>query len=148
VGLILDATVLIEAERGRLDLPALLRQQGDTPVAIAAITASDLLQGVERAVDPIIRHRRSRYVEGVLETVETLPFGLPEARAHARVWAALTARGQPIGAHDLLVAATALAADGLLATLDQAEFARVPDLRLLPLDRFRLPALDGPGSAG
>jgi tRNA(fMet)-specific endonuclease VapC len=148
VGLILDTTVLIEAERGRLDLPALLRQQGETPVAIAAITASELLHGVERAADPIIRHRRSRYVEGVLESVETLPFGLPEARAHARIWAALTVRGQPIGTRDLLVAATAVAGDGLLATLNHAEFARVPDLRLVSLDPFQRPALDVPGSGG
>jgi tRNA(fMet)-specific endonuclease VapC len=40
-------------------------------------------------------------------------------------------RGLPIGAHDLLIAATALTHDLAVATLNEKHFARVPRLRVL-----------------
>jgi predicted nucleic acid-binding protein len=67
-------------------------------------------------------------VDAVLDAIRVLPFGLPEARRHADVWAELMNRGTMIGPHDLLVAATALAHGYALATLNQREFARVPGL--------------------
>lgn len=109
---------------------------GEAPVALAAISASELLHGVERARDPAVRQRRSAFVEGVLVNVPVLPFGLAEAREHARIWAALAAAGTRIGPHDLLVAATALVAGSAVATLNGDEFRRVPSLALAPLASF------------
>ncbi|GDY19833.1 hypothetical protein LBMAG56_11780 [Verrucomicrobiota bacterium] len=45
MGIILDSSVLIAAERGRLDLPKLLAAHPSDPFLIAAITASELLHG-------------------------------------------------------------------------------------------------------
>ena len=53
------------------------------------------------------------------------------ARVHARIWADLAAAGERIGAHDLLIAATALAHDLPLATGPAAEFRRVKGLELI-----------------
>ena len=50
------------------------------------------------------------------------------AEVHARVWADLERRGQTIGAHDLLLAATALAGGLGVVTLNEREFSRVPGL--------------------
>jgi tRNA(fMet)-specific endonuclease VapC len=136
VGVILDTAVLIAAERGTFDMAGYLAELGDEPVALAAISASELLHGVERARDPAVRRARSDFVEGILANVPVIPFGLAEARVHARVWATLAAAGTPIGAHDLQVAATALVADGAVATLNREEFRRVPALALAPLERF------------
>lgn len=136
MGVILDTAVLIAAERGTFDMPGYLAALGDAPVALAAISASELLHGVERARGPGVRQRRGEFVEGVLANVPVIPFGLAEARAHARIWAALAAAGTPIGAHDLQVAATALVAGSAVATLNQDEFRRVPALTLAPLDGF------------
>lgn len=137
MGIVLDTAVLIAAERGAFDMAGYLAAQGDEPVALAAISASELLHGVERARDPAVRQRRGAFVEGVLANVPVLAFGLAEARAHARVWAALAAAGTIIGAHDLLVAATALAAGSAVATLNEAEFGRVPGVILAQLGPFR-----------
>jgi predicted nucleic acid-binding protein len=136
VGVILDTAVLIAAERGTFDMPRYLAALGDEPVALAAISASELLHGVERARDPAVRQRRGEFVEGVLANVPVIPFGLAEARAHARIWAALAAAGTPIGAHDLQVAATALVADSAVATFNSDEFRRVSGLVLAPIARF------------
>jgi tRNA(fMet)-specific endonuclease VapC len=53
------------------------------------------------------------------------------ARVHADVWAQLVAKGQRIGAHDLWIAATALAYGMGLATGNADEFERVPGLRVI-----------------
>jgi tRNA(fMet)-specific endonuclease VapC len=137
MGILIDATVLIDAERGRFDMRAFLDATGDDGVAIAAITASELLFGCERARDAAIRARRTAYVEGLLDTLPIIPFGLAEARRHAHIWAHLAESGTPIGPHDSLLAATALANAFSVATLNVGEFERVPGLGLVPLDPFR-----------
>ena len=135
MGVVLDTSVLIAAEKGRLDLSALFSVIGEEPVMIAAITASELLHGVERARTAEIQERRSRYVEWIINNLGVAAFGIPEARAHARLWAQLSVQGQSIGPYDLLVAATALSLGFSLATLNKKEFKRVPGLTL-----FTLPA--------
>lgn len=136
VSVLLDTAVLIAAERGTFDMPGYLASLADAPVALAAITASELLHGVERARDADIRQRRSEFVEGVLTNVPVIPFGLAEARAHARVWAELAKAGALIGAHDLQIAATALVAGSEVATLNANEFRRVSGLALAELAPF------------
>jgi len=136
MGVILDTTVLVEAERGRFDMPGFLDSLGDAGVALAAVTAGELLFGFEQATDPEIRARRGAFVEALLEAIPTVPFGLPEARRHAALWAELAQRGDPIGPYDMLVAATALASDFSLATLNRREFERVPGLTLVEVDPF------------
>ena len=133
MGVVLDTSVLIAAEKGRLDLSALFSVIGEEPVMIAAITASELLHGVERARTAEIQERRSRYVEWIINNLGVAAFGIPEARAHARLWAQLSVQGQSIGPYDLLVAATALSLGFSLATLNKKEFKRVPGLILFAL---------------
>lgn len=136
MGVILDSSVLIAAERGRLRLAELLESLGDTPVAIAAITASELLHGVHRAAPRSVRMRRSAFVEALLAELPVRTFGLGEARMHAELWAELAGSGTMIGAHDLLIAATAIAGGDALVTLNQREYAHVPGLRLQPIGEF------------
>lgn len=134
--MILDTSVLIAAERGRLRLEPFLLSLGDQPVRIAAITASELLHGCHRAVDPGLRARRFAFVDSLLGLIPVLPFGLAEARRHAELWAHLEREGTMLGPHDLLIGATALAQGHTLATLNQAEFSHIAGLRLADLGRF------------
>jgi tRNA(fMet)-specific endonuclease VapC len=132
----LDSSVLIAAERGGIRLEPFLNSLGDAPVGIAAVTASELLHGCHRAADPGTRARRFAFVEALLARVPVLPFGLAEARRHAELWAHLAREGTMIGAHDLLIGATALAHGHSLATLNTKEFGRVAGLRIINLERF------------
>jgi tRNA(fMet)-specific endonuclease VapC len=134
MGVILDTSVLVAAERGDMDMPRFLETLGQESVAIAAITAAELLFGMERARSAPVRTRRGAFVEGLLAVLPVVPFGLLEARRHAQLWADLTRAGTVIGPHDLAIAATALAHDFRVATLNVAEFERVPGLRLVATD--------------
>ena len=136
MGVILDTSVLIGAERDLFDMPAFLASLGDAPVSIAAISASELLHGVERAKRPAARAARGRFVEGILTNIPVIPFGLDEARMHARIWAGLAARGTAVSAHDLLIAATALSVGSAVATLDRRHFGRIKGLTFSPTEPF------------
>jgi tRNA(fMet)-specific endonuclease VapC len=128
VATLIDASLLIAAERGRLDWDAVAAAQGEEGVAVAAITASELLHGVHRAADPTVRTRRSAFVERVLGQIPVISFDVVVARVHARVWAELAAKGAMVGAHDLLIGATALATGGRVATRDLRSFPKIPGL--------------------
>jgi predicted nucleic acid-binding protein len=127
---LIEASILIEAERGRLDLEAHVAQRQDEAFFLSVITASELLHGVHRAVHPEVRTKRAAFVEGILERFPLLPVDLATARAHAQVWAALMAAGQMIGPHDLWLAATCIAHGLTMVTANVREFARVPGLQV------------------
>ena len=128
---LIDSSVLVAVERGELDWNSLASEAGEEEIAIAAVTASELLHGVHRARSPAQRARREAFVERLLSHVPVVPFDLTAARAHARIWARLAARGIGVGAHDLLIAATALAAGGAVATRDPQSFPKIPGLSVV-----------------
>lgn len=132
MGVLIDASVLIEHERKRLDLEQCLNQREDEEFFLSVITASELLHGVHRATDSGVRARRSAWVEAILERFPLLPVDLPVARAHAQLWAELAARGQMIGPHDLWLAASCVAHGLVMVTANVREFDRVPGLQVEP----------------
>ena len=150
MGTLIDSSVFIAVERSATRasrranpttraLDAIVDSVADDEeIGIATITASELLHGVERAA-PQVRARRTAFVEAVLAAVPSVPFDLAAARIHASLWAALLARHEPIGPHDLIIAATALAIGWSVATLNHREFARVPGLDVV------VPALPSAG---
>jgi tRNA(fMet)-specific endonuclease VapC len=128
---VIDSSLFIASERGRFNLDGFLAAHPTDLLFIAAITASELLHGCARATDAIVRERRVRFVEGVLQNYAVLPFALAEAREHARLWAELEGRGQIIGERDLQIAATARANGHAVVTLNRREFERVPGIILV-----------------
>jgi tRNA(fMet)-specific endonuclease VapC len=137
MGLVLDSTILIAAEKQRLHLAGLFAAFKQDSFFIAAITASEILHGVERA-SPAQRHGRSQYVESILTSIEVVDFDLAVSRRHAAIWATLEAAGHMIGAHDLQIAATALHYGHALATLTTREFERIAGLRLIDTTPYLL----------
>ncbi len=131
MALLIDTTVFITLERRGLPLDALPsagKGAAHEHVAIAAITASELLMGVHRAARGQQRTRRESFVEAILAKVPVLPFDLDAARIHARLAAQMDKTGSRIGAHDLLIAATAVTYHYAVLTGNPKEFARVPGL--------------------
>ena len=131
--LILDTGVLIRAERGRARLERLLGDEDD--VAIAAVTAAELLVGVELADDDR-RPARAAFVDDVLATVPVEDYTLDVAAAHARLLAHVRRTGRPGGAHDLIIAATGLATGRTVVTADAgAAFGDLPGVEALVVSR-------------
>jgi predicted nucleic acid-binding protein len=134
MGTLIDSSVLVAVERRSLDLEAAIPPEaGDEPVGIAAVTASELLHGVHRAATPGQRQRREAFVERLLEMLPVLPFDLVTARLHASLWGSLAARGMAVAPHDLIIAATAMAAGYRVATRDRRSFGKIPGLEIVVL---------------
>ncbi len=116
--------MLIDAERG--GVAALDELIGDSDeVAIAAITAAELLVGVELA-DPKWRTGRAAFVTAVLEAVPAEGYDLAVARAHGALLAHTRRSGRPRGAHDLIIAATARARGREVVSAERDGFAGLP----------------------
>jgi tRNA(fMet)-specific endonuclease VapC len=124
---LIDTSVLIEIERGALPVERFAGRNS----AISVITASELLHGVHRADGEARRVRRGAVVERLLGAIEQIPITSEVARIHAGIWADLQGAGALIDAHDLWIAATALAHGLELATVNVRHFERIPGLALL-----------------
>ena len=133
MGILIDSSVLVATERGRIDWTEMLGRGAeldeDEPVALAAITAAELLHGVHR-LKGVAQARAETYVTTVLDHLPVHPFDRQVARVHAMLSADLASRGAAVGAHDLLIAATAVALGYDVATRDLRSFPRVRGLRV------------------
>jgi tRNA(fMet)-specific endonuclease VapC len=128
---LIDTSVFIDLERRGGSLEHLAGEAPDEAVTLASITASELLIGVHRADSVERRKKREAFVEGLLDLIPVVPFDLEVARTHAEITAALARSGGRIGAHDLIIAATALTHDYSVLTGNLREFGRVPGLRVV-----------------
>ena len=128
MGTLVDTSVLIAAQRGEIDFDALLVAQGTQDVAIATICASELMHGPHRMANAVARARAERTIEILLDCFSIVDFDLEIARLHARLGADLAAKGTAVGAHDLIIAATALSLGYSVATRDRRSFPKIRGL--------------------
>jgi tRNA(fMet)-specific endonuclease VapC len=121
--LILDTTVVVAGERGRLRLDDLIGDEDD--VVVSAITVAELLVGVELA-DAANQSRRRALVDSIVATIPVEDYDLDVARSHALLLAHTHRSGRRRGAHDLVIAATALARGRVVVTADGVGFGDLP----------------------
>jgi tRNA(fMet)-specific endonuclease VapC len=133
VAALIDSSVFIAGERGRVDLADLLASFRGEPLALSAVTASELLYGLHRSRTPAQRERRNAYVEAILTQMTVLVFDLTVARVHSAVSAELDRSGRRVGAHDLMIAATAMAHDYRVATRDLRSFPKIQGLETVKI---------------
>ena len=130
MGVILDTGILIACERSNTEVD--FDQWSDHGEAsISAVTVSELLVGVYCATNENLRTRRTAFVEALIARLPAYDFTAEIARVHAEIFAMLLVKGERIGAHDLIIAATALWHGHAVATTNSAEFRRVPGLTVL-----------------
>ena len=131
MALLIDSSIFIEAERRQLDLPAIveLAPSGE-PLAVAAVTVSELLVGVRLALPAARQVEREAFVERITEEFPILSFDLDVARVYAEVWASLRLAGNVIPPHDLMIGATALTNGFDVLTHNVRDFSRIPGLRV------------------
>jgi predicted nucleic acid-binding protein len=120
----LDTSVVIDLDE--ID-PDLLPVE----MAVTAITMAELAAGPHATSDPDERARRQDRLQRAEATFEPFPFDQDAARAYGRVYAAVVTAGRNArGARavDLLIAATAHAAQLPLYTRNPDDFKALDDL--------------------
>jgi predicted nucleic acid-binding protein len=127
---LIDTSVVIDLqELDPADLPV--------EVAVSAVTMAELAAGPHATADPAERARRQDRLQRAEATFEPIPMDVAVARAYGRVYAAVATAGRKARrrrAFDLLIAATALAAELPLYTRSPNDFGELDSLvEVVPL---------------
>ncbi|MFC1823318.1 type II toxin-antitoxin system VapC family toxin [Thermodesulfobacteriota bacterium] len=130
MGIILDTSIIIEAERDRFDIEKFVKGREEEIFGLSVISVAELLHGVHRANTHQRRLVRSAFVERVIEIFMVYPFDIAPTRIYADIWANLQKKGILIGAHDLMIGSTALALGFSVASLNTRHFDRIEGLKL------------------
>ncbi len=104
-----------------------LQQVAIADVCISVITKSELLYGVELSPR---RQKDEAACRSFLRQIDVLDFPENAASHYAKICADLKARGEMIGANDLLIAAHARSLGLVLVTSNTREFGRIADLAI------------------
>lgn len=126
---LLDTNTCIEFLRANKGspVPAKMASIDSAQIAVCSVVVGELLFGAFRSNDPV---KMLAQVQTFLAGFVSLPFDDTAAREYAIVRADLVAKGTPIGANDLLIAAIALANHLVLVTHNTRDFGRITGLKL------------------
>jgi tRNA(fMet)-specific endonuclease VapC len=137
LGVILDSSVVIEAERQRLNVAQFLKQIiekiGEMEAALCAITVAELVHGVYRADTPERRERRRVFLDELRAAVPVYPITDNTAELVGKIGAESSARGVIIPFDDLLIGACAVERGYAVATQNFRHFEKIRDLKLISL---------------
>ena len=125
--IVLDTNTLIYFFKRQGRVAGRLLAQPPREIGVPTIVIYELEVGIAKSTSP---EKRRRQLTELLAAMTVLPFGTAEAQQAARIRVELEQAGEPIGPYDILIAATALAHGGRLATRNVREFGRVPGLSL------------------
>jgi predicted nucleic acid-binding protein len=132
LGLILDSSVIIEAERKGQTVEQLLEQVkrsvGEVEIAICSVTVAELVHGVYRANTGESRQRRRAFIDEVKRHVPVHPVTGETGEIIGRISGEQAARGIKIPFDDLAVGASALEQGYAVATANVRHFQMIPGL--------------------
>jgi tRNA(fMet)-specific endonuclease VapC len=115
MGLILDSSVLVAAERqgynARQMLASIARKIAETEVGISVVTLIELAHGAARADTPERKAKRQKFIEELLTAIPTHPVTVPLALRAGQIDGENQARGIRVPLPDLLIGVTALELD-------------------------------------
>ena len=126
MGLVLDSSVLIAAEREKRPVSALL-------ASLPAISVMELEHGWHRANTPEAAAKRRRYLDEVLAVLPVEPFTREMGVLAAKIDADMKKTGLVIATADLLIGITALYSGFAIGTRNVRHFKMIPGLTVVPL---------------
>ena len=122
---LVDSSVIIEyIRKKRKDKTALLHiQKQGAEICISTVTIFEVVSGINPQNKEIIGQ--------LFDKFEAMPFDIPSAREAGTIYKQLKAKNKLIEFRDIFIAATAIANDLPLATLNIKHFERIDDLELV-----------------
>src|SRR5450759_3689923 len=99
LGVVLDSSVLIAAERRKLTpaqaVESVQHNVGEVPIVLCALTIAEIGHGIYRAATEEMRSRRRAFLDELNATVPIYPVTEATAELIARIGGARSARNQP-----------------------------------------------------
>jgi tRNA(fMet)-specific endonuclease VapC len=135
LGVILDSSVMIDAERQRLDVARFLKHVtakiGNREAALSPICVAELAHGIYRANTPERRQARRAFLDDLKATVPVYPITADTAELVGKINGESAQRGIIIPFDDLLIGACALERGFGVATHNERHFKKIPDLTII-----------------
>jgi predicted nucleic acid-binding protein len=137
MGLILDSSVLIAAERKGQNARQALAEIGlhaaGEDVAVSVVTLIELAHGVARANTPQRKATRRQFLNELLTALPVHPVTVPVALRAGQIDGENTVHGIRVALSDLLIGVTALELGYRVATANVRHFQMVPGLGIVSL---------------
>jgi tRNA(fMet)-specific endonuclease VapC len=125
---LLDTCVLSDYIKGQANTQKTLLSHTPNDLGISSVTLFEIYYGLER--NPAQAIKIKPVLQSLLEFITVVPFNAHIATHAGILRAYLHQKGMPIGAYDILIAATATTEDLILVSANVNEFTRVPGLQL------------------
>jgi tRNA(fMet)-specific endonuclease VapC len=137
VGLILDSSVVIAAERRANTVEKLIEQvvavAGDQNAALSSVGLTELVHGIYRAQSLGMRLRRESFISELLRDLTVYPYTRETAMLAGRIDGEQQAKGVTVPFGDLLIGATALSLGFSVLTVNPRHYRLIPGLSVLQL---------------
>jgi predicted nucleic acid-binding protein len=137
MGLVLDSSVVIVAERRGDNVAQMLRQilaaTGDQRAVLSSVGLTELVHGIYRARSSEARNRRDSFIRELLVDVDVYAYTRETALLAGKIDGEQQSRGIVIPFVDLLIGATALEVGYSLVTVNVRHFRLIPHLKVVPL---------------
>jgi predicted nucleic acid-binding protein len=137
MGLVLDSSVVIAAERRGDNVARMLKQviaaTGDQSAVLSSVGLTELVHGIYRAQTTEARNRRDSFIRELLDDVEVYPYTKETALLAGKIDGEQQSRGVTIPFGDLLIGATALEVGYSILTVNARHFRLIPNLTIVQL---------------
>ncbi len=137
MGLILDSSIIIAAERRGDTVETLIEQvvhaAGDQDAALSSVGLTELVHGIYRSQTPDLRLRRQSFIGELLRDLTVYPYTKEAAMLAGRINGEQQAQGVTLPFADLLIGATALSLGFSVLTINLRHFRLIPDLQIVQL---------------
>jgi len=135
LGVILDSSLAIEAERQKLNVSQFLlrtiQKIGHRQVALSSITIAKLAHGIHRANTLERRERRRTFLDELEAALPVYPITDLTAELVGKVGGESSAKGVNIPIDDILIGACALERGYAIATRNIRHFREIPRLSII-----------------
>ncbi len=135
LGVILDSSAVIEAERQHLNVAQFLKQivqkVGEMEAALCSITVAELAHGIYRADTPERRERRRVFLDELKAAMPIYAITAGTAELVGKIGGESSAAGVTIPFDDLLIGACAMERGYAVATRNVRHFQKIRGLNLI-----------------
>jgi tRNA(fMet)-specific endonuclease VapC len=123
----LDTNILIYFFKGQGNVANRLLNTPPNNITIPAIVIFELEVGIGKSTSPT---KRKKQLQELTSLVNIIPFGQSEAKCAAEIRIKLERQGSLIGPYEILIAASAMANNSILATHNVREFKKIENLKI------------------
>ncbi len=136
MGLIIDSTIPMKAERGGLNarqaIMNLRQEVDDQAIAISVISLVEFAHGIERANTELRLLARRQFLQDIKSILPVYPVTKGIAIRAGLLDGAMSAKGLHVALGDMLIAATALELGFKVATHNVKHFRLIPGIEIIP----------------